>query len=204
MPEDALVFAAFNNPNKITPAIFDIWMRLLQEAPGSVLWLLADAPVTENNLRREAAARGVAGERLVFADRVDIPDYLGRLVLADLFLDCHPYNAGATANDALWMGLPVLTCSGETYVSRMAGSLLTTLGLPELITHSLPDYEAHALELIRDPNRLAAIRAKLAEQRETSALFDTPRYTRHLEAAYTRMWDIHTAGHLPRRFAVPL
>ena len=202
LPENALVFAAFNNPNKITPAIFDIWMRLLREAPGSVLWLLSDAPVTENNLRREAQARGVAGERLIFANRVDIPDYLGRLALADLFLDCHPYNAGATANDALWMGLPVLTCSGGTYVSRMAGSLLTTLGLPELITHSLPDYETRAIELIHDPARLAAIRARLAERRETSPLFDTVRYTRNLEAAYTRMWDIHAAGEAPRPFTV--
>ncbi|MEA4839128.1 MAG: tetratricopeptide repeat protein [Rhodospirillaceae bacterium] len=204
LPENALVFAAFNNNYKISADVFDIWMRLLKEAPGSALWLLADTPYTETNLRREAQARGIDAERLVFAGRVKFEEYLGRLALADLFLDCHPYNAGATANDALWMGLPVLTCSGETYVSRMAGSLLTTLGLPELITHSLPDYEARALELIRDPGRLAAIRAKLAERRETSALFDTPRYTRYLEAAYTEMWAIHAAGEPPRPFAVPL
>lgn len=196
LPDEGLVFCCFNNPYKITPAMFDIWMRLLDRTPGSVLWLVAGNQLVSANLRREAAARGLDSERLVFAARRPYAEYLARYRLADLFLDTLPYNAGATASDALWAGLPVLTCAGETYVSRMAGSLLHAVGLPELVTTSLEEYEALALALARDPARLATLRARLAATRETAPLFDTPRYTRHLEDAYHTMWRA-----LPRHIA---
>jgi protein O-GlcNAc transferase len=153
-------------------------------------------------LRREATSRGIAEERLVFAQPVPMPKYLARLGLADLFLDTLPYNAGATANDALWAGLPVLTYAGGTYVGRMAGSLLTAIGLPELITTSLEEYEALALRLATEPGRLVRLRQKLARNRSTMPLFDTARFTRDIEAAYTKMWETWKAGRPPTAFAV--
>jgi predicted O-linked N-acetylglucosamine transferase (SPINDLY family) len=203
LPDRGLVFCCFNNTFKITPNIFDVWMRLLREVEGSVLWLLAANTDAPNNLRREAKARGVAADRLIFAPRVELSeDYLARIRLADLFLDTLYYNAHATASDALWAGVPILTCSGTTFAGRVAGSLLRTVGLPELITPSLPDYEALALKLARDPVLLGSLRRKLADHREIYPLFDTERCTRHIEAAYTTMWERSQRGEPPQSFAV--
>jgi protein O-GlcNAc transferase len=202
LPPEGVVFCCFNQSYKLTPAVFDIWMRLLRAVPGSTLWLLEANPAVPDNLRREAASRGVAAERLVFAQRVPIPEYLGRLATADLFLDTCPYNAGATANDALWAGLPVLTCSGDSYVGRMAGSMSHAIGLPELVTSSLPEYEARALQLAGEPARLAELRRRLADNRSRMPLFDMARYTRDIEAAYTGMWDRWRAGETPVAFNV--
>jgi protein O-GlcNAc transferase len=202
LPETGFVFCSFNNTYKITPAVFDIWMRLLRDAEGSVLWLLADQTVIERNLRREAEARGISPSRLVFAPRVDYADHLARYRLADLFLDTLPFNAGATASDALWAGLPVVTCAGEAFAGRMAGSLLHAAGLPELVTHSLEDYEALALRLARDSEVHAGFRVRLAMNRTTCPLFDTDRFRRHIEAAYTTMWERWQRGEPPQDFGV--
>jgi predicted O-linked N-acetylglucosamine transferase (SPINDLY family) len=169
-------------------------MRLLRATAGSVLWVLCEDPYAIHNLRREARTRGVAPERLVFAPRMEVNDHLARLQVADLFLDTLPYNAHATAADALWAGLPLLTCPGHSYASRVAASLLHAIGLPELATESLADYEALALALARDPERLAAIRARLVHNRDTEPLFDTARFTRNLEAAYAAIWQRQQAG----------
>ena len=202
LPAEGFVFCSFNNSFKLTPAVFDIWMRLLRAVPGSTLWLLEANPAVPDNLRREAVARGVAASRLVFAGRVPIAEYLARLAAADLFLDSSPYNAGATANDALWAGLPVLTCSGDSYVGRMAGSMLHAIGLPELVTNSLAEYEARALQLAAEPARLAELRRRLADNRARMPLFDLARYTRDLETAFTAMWDRWHAGEMPAPFDV--
>ena len=197
LPPGGFVFCCFNHSYKLTPAVFGLWTRLLRAVPDSVLWLLESNIAVPVNLRREAAARGVAAERLVFARHAPVGDYFARLAAADLFLDTHPYNAGAVANDALWAGLPVLTCAGDSYVGRMAGSMLHAIGLPELVTRSLAEYEARALELAREPHRLAALRERLAENRARMPLFDMARYTRDIEAAYTEMWDRGRAGEPP-------
>ncbi len=203
LPERGFVFACFNNNHKITPAFFDIWMRLLRAVPGSVLWLLQDNPWTAENLRGQAQARDVSPDRLVFAPRCKLPEHLARQRLADLFLDTLPYNAHTTTSDALWAGLPVLTCAGRSFAARVAGSLLRAAGLPELVTHSIEDYEALALKLARDPGLLAGIRRKLAANRLTTPLFDCERYCRHLEAAYQHMWRTWQNGEPPRPIAVP-
>ena len=202
LPPQGFVFCCFNSSYKITPALFDIWMRLLTAVPDSVLWLFEANPLVKTNLRREAIDRGVAAERLVFAPGVPMPEHLARLALADLFLDTLPYNAGATANDALWVGLPVLTCAGETYVGRMAGALLLAAGLPELVTTSLETYEAVALRLATEPGRLAALRQRLVRNRSTMPLFDIASITREVEAAYARMWETWRAGRPPAGFAI--
>jgi predicted O-linked N-acetylglucosamine transferase (SPINDLY family) len=203
LPERGFVFCCFNNSYKITPAIFDVWMRLLGAVEGSVLWLSAAHASAVANLRREAAQRGVVGDRLVFAPRLPRnEDHLARLRLADLFVDTLYFNAHTTAADALWAGVPVLTCPGATYASRVAGSLLAAVGLPELITRSLADYEALALRLARDPGHLAALRHRLAHNRDTFPLFDTRRFTRNIEAAYATMWERTQRGEPPQSFAV--
>jgi predicted O-linked N-acetylglucosamine transferase (SPINDLY family) len=203
LPETGFVFTCHNSVHKIGPDVFDVWMRLLRAVEGSVLWLSFENPTVNGNLRREARARGVAPERLLFAPRVPaIEDHLARLRLAGLFLDTLPYNAHATACDALWAGLPVLTCTGNTFAGRVAASLLQALGLPELITSSLAEYEGLALALAQTPDRLAALRAKLICNRQTEPLFDTAGYTRHLESAYTMMWERSQRGEPPRSFSV--
>ncbi len=202
LPASGFVFCCFNNSYKVTTPIFEVWMRLLHATDASVLWLLQDNEGAEKNLRHEAAARGIDPARLVFAVRVPLEEHLARQRLADLFLDTIPYNAHTTASDALWAGLPVLTCCGKSFTGRVAASLLTAVGLSELITHSLADYEALALRLARDRSLLASIKTKLIRNRENYPLFDSKRFTRHLEAAYTMMWEIWQRGESPRSFDV--
>jgi protein O-GlcNAc transferase len=202
LPKSGFVFCSFNNSHKITPDIFDSWMRLLREVEGSVLWLLAGNPAAVRNLRREAAERGVDPDRLVFAPFAPLEDYLARQSLADLFLDTLPYNAHTTAFYALWAGLPVVSRPGLSFAARVAASLLKAIGLPELIASTPTDYEALALSLARNPDRLAAIRTKLAANRATHPLFDTARFTRHLECAFEIMWERAERGEPPEDFAV--
>ena len=203
LPQDGFVFCCFNAPYKLNPAMFDVWMRILARTPRSVLWLLGGSDVLQRNLRQEAQRRGVDPDRLVFAGRIGTQDYLARYRLADLFLDTLPFNGGATASDALWAGLPVLTCAGEVYASRMAGSLLRAVGLPELVTERLEDYEALALELAADDARLRDTKDRLARNRLRAPLFDTERFTRSLEAAYAAMWEIRQKGEAPRHIDLP-
>ncbi|WP_411885654.1 tetratricopeptide repeat protein [Polaromonas sp. YR568] len=203
LPAPGFVFCCFNNNYKITPGVFDVWMRLLNAVGGSVLWLLQDNAAVSRNLRAEALRRGVAAERLVFAPRVDLDKHLARHKLADLFLDTLPYNAHTTASDALWAGLPVLTCMGTTFPGRVAASLLNAVGLPELVTENLADYEALALKLARSPDLLSGIRARLWRNRSEYPLFDTKRFCAHMESAYTMMWERHQRGDPPASFAVP-
>jgi predicted O-linked N-acetylglucosamine transferase (SPINDLY family) len=202
LPDSGFVFCCFNNNYKITPDIFERWMRLLGHVEGSVLWLLEDNAVAARNLRREAEIRGVVPKRLVFAPRVKLDDHLARHRLADLFLDTLPINAHTTASDALWAGLPVVTCLGTTFAGRVAASVLNAVGLPELVAHSLEEYEALALKLATDAGLLVEIKAKLARNRETCALFDTDRFRRHIEAAYVTMWERYQRGEPPASFAV--
>jgi protein O-GlcNAc transferase len=203
LPEAAFVFCCFNNTYKINPLIFDVWMRLLRAVPESVLWLSKPNSTAELNLGKEAELRGVSRERIIFAPKLnELSDHLARQRQADLFLDTLPYNAHTTASDALWAGLPVLTCLGETFAGRVAASVLNAIGLPELITTSLDDYEALAVKLAREPSLLASITAKLACNRDTYPLFGTARFTRHIEAAYTMMWQRHQSGEVPQAFAV--
>ena len=189
LPDEGVVFCSFNHDYKIAPHVFNVWMNLLREVPGSVLWLMSRSPLSQENLRKEATARGVDPDRLVFAQRVPrVEDHLARYRQADIFLDTHPYNAHTTCADALMAGLPVVTCMGGAFPSRVAGSLLHAAGIPELVTSSLADYEALALQLARDPARLAAVKAKLAATRASTALCDADAFTRNLEAIYTAMW----------------
>jgi predicted O-linked N-acetylglucosamine transferase (SPINDLY family) len=181
LPDTAFVLCSFNNNYKITPVVFDIWMRVLQQFPHAVLWLIKDTTTAENNLRSEARARGVDPERLIFAKRLKPEEHLARHVCADLFLDTYPCNAHTTASDALWTGLPLVTCSGNSFASRVAGSLLTTIGLPELITENLIDYEKKIIDLMTKPNELADIRNHLLNNKTTSPLFDTQRYAKDWE-----------------------
>ncbi|MDP8986440.1 MAG: tetratricopeptide repeat protein [Pseudomonadota bacterium] len=205
LPEGAFVFCCFNTQYKIVPAVFDVWMHLLHAVDGSVLWLSAGRESVVLNLHREALKRGVSPDRLVFAPRLpNLADHLARYRLADLFLDTLPFNAHTTASDALRAGLPVLTCRGRTFAGRVASSLLGAAGLSELITENLAEYEAAALRLARSADLLAAYRERLAQHRSASPLFDTWRFRRNLEAAYTIMWERREGGLPPRHFAVPI
>lgn len=194
LPESGFVYCCFNATYKITPETFASWMRILSAVPGSVLFLLGGSTTVERSLRRQAASHGVSPERLVFAARVGNAEYLARYRVADLFLDTLPYNAGTTASDALWAGLPVLTCAGKSFAARVAASILTAAGLPELITHDRAHFERLAIELASEPPRAAAIRRMLAQNRSTCALFDTPTFTRNIEALYERMYEQYHAG----------
>ena len=202
LPDTGFVFCSFNNNWKITAPIFAIWMRLLTAVPGSVLWLIEDNAGASGNLRRAAVAHGVDPDRLVFAPRVREAEHLARHRLADLFLDTLPYNAHTTASDALWSGLPLLTCRGASFPARVGASLLQATGLPELVTESLAEYEALALKLAKDPSLLKALRDKLAGNAARAPLFDTDCTRRDLEAAYGAMWETAKRGEPPRSFAV--
>ena len=188
LPDDAFVFCSFNQTFKITPDVFAVWMRLLNAIPNSVLWLLDCNQWAKQNLIQEAANLGIANDRIIFAPRVAIADHLARHAHADLFLDTLPYNAHTTCSDALWMGLPVLTCAGDTFASRVAGSLLMAADLPELITYNLQDYEAKALQLANSPAELKKIREYLSANKANSRLFDTARFAKSLEESYQVMW----------------
>jgi predicted O-linked N-acetylglucosamine transferase (SPINDLY family) len=202
LPEQGFVFCCFNNNFKITPDIFDIWMGLLLKVKGSVLWLYEGNAPARRNLLREAENRGIPADRLVFAPFVPHREHLSRVSLGDLFLDTLPCNAHTTASDALWCGVPVLTCPGSTFAGRVAASLVRAAGLPELAVHTPAEYEALALRLAEDPGMLAALKQHLARNRDTIALFDTPRYARSLEAAYRTMWLRSQRGEAPASFAV--
>ena len=202
LPQTGFVFCCFNNNYKITPWMFDAWMRILQAVEGSVLWLLEDNPMAARNLQREASARGMDPARLIFAKRIKVDEHLARHALADLFLDTLPCNAHTTASDALWAGLPVLTCAGNTFAGRVAASLLCALDLPELVTDSLQNYERLAIELAREASRLATIREKLLRQRVVSTLFDGVNFARKLESAFVYMHERARAGLPPEHFRV--
>jgi protein O-GlcNAc transferase len=191
LPEQGFVFCCFNNAYKILPEVFAVWMRLLAAVAGSVLWLLDTGAEAKANLRREAQRAGVDPGRLIFAPIVAVGEHVARHAAADLFVDTYPYGAHTTANDALLAGLPVLTRVGETMVSRIAGAQLQAIGLPELITGTLPEYEALGLELAREPPLLARYRARLAANRHTHPLFDMSRYARDFEEAMERIWEEH-------------
>ena len=177
-------------------------MRLLERIHGSVLWLFRDRALAETNLRREAAARGIDPARLVFAARLPQADHLARHQLADLFLDTLPYNAHTTASDALWMGLPVVTCCGQSFAGRVAASLLRAIGMPDLVTSDLESYERLALRIASEPSVLLELRERLRRNRLSQPVFDTDRYRQHIEAAYMRMWENWQHGKVPESFAV--
>lgn len=203
LPASGFVFCCFNNAYKITPALFERWMRILARVEGSVLWLLGDNPDMQRNLRREAAACGVERQRLIFANRVDLPDHLARQRAADLFLDTLPCNAHTTASDALWAGVPVLTCPGESLAARVAASLLTAIGIPDLIAPTPQHYEDMACHWATQPQELADIRERLRKTRLTAPLFDTTLYCKHLELALTNIHENHLAGAPRNNIDVP-
>jgi protein O-GlcNAc transferase len=202
LPGTGFVFCNFNQSYKLVPETFAIWMRLLKQVEGSVLWLMAGNGAFAPHLRQEAERQGVEGERLVFAQNRSLDQHLARLSLADLFLDTTPYNAHTTASDALWAGVPLLTCQGRAFAGRVAASLLGAIGLPELITDDWAAYEALALRLAREPARLRGLRDGLAQNRATHPLFDTNRFRRHIESAYRQMWEIAERGEAPRHFSI--
>lgn len=202
LPASGFIYCCFNNTYKITPEVFSSWMRILSQVEGSVLWLLEDNPVAPSNLRREAQLRGINPERLIFAKRMGTAEHLARQRLADLFIDTLPYNAHTTASDALWAGLPVLTCAGEAFAGRVAASLLDAARLPELIAATPAHYESVAIELARSPEQLAAFKRRLSENRLSCPLFDTPLFTRHIEAAYARIAERYHDGLAPEHIYI--
>lgn len=202
LPQSGFVFCCFNNTYKITPQIFDVWMRLLDKTAHSVFWLIEASPATRANLRREVERRGISPDRLIFAARLPHAEHLARYRHADLFLDTLPYNAHTTASDALWVGVPVLTCLGTTFAGRVAASLLKASDLDALVTNSLEEYEAVAIKLAEEPSYLASLRTRLQRNRLICPLFNTELFTRHIEAAYATMWECHQRGEPPRAFAV--
>jgi protein O-GlcNAc transferase len=202
LPENGFVFSCFNNLYKLSPEIFDIWMRILNEIEGSVLWLGSSGAAAKNNVLRAASLHGIAPERVIFARYMDrVEAHLARQRLADLFLDTLPYCAHSTGSDALWAGLPLLTRMGDTFAGRVAASLLSVSGLPELVTNSAEEYEAKAVELARSPDRLAAVREKLRRNQSSTPLFDTALFTRDLETVYRAMWRRHLSGLPPEDIA---
>jgi protein O-GlcNAc transferase len=202
LPETASVWCSFHASYKISPPLFEVWMRVLEREPSGVLWLLLNDEAAERNIRLEAGARGVDPRRIVAAKTVPYPQHLARLGLADLCLDTWPFNGGATTSDALFAGVPVLTCAGESFAARMSGSLLQCSGLPELVTHSLEEYESIALDLAHRPRLLAELRARLTRNRADNPLFDSRRFCRHLEAAYLEMHARRQHGERPASFKV--
>ncbi len=202
LPEHAFVFCCFNTLRKIDREIFSVWMAVMRKVPHSVLWLIREDPQAELNLRREARDRDVDPDRLVFAGKLDKATHLARHRLADLFLDTYICNAHTTASDALWAGLPLLTCPGATFARRVAASLLSAARLPELIARDLDEYRDIAIRLAGDRELLSGLRKRLAQSRGTCALFDTPKYVRNLEAAYRTMLEIYRSGGAPHSFPV--
>jgi predicted O-linked N-acetylglucosamine transferase (SPINDLY family) len=202
LPEKGFIFCCFNNNFKIHPVTFDSWMRILKAVDGSVLWVFQDNAWVVDNLKKEAVKRGIAAHRLVFAERMPQADHLARHCQADLFLDTFPYNAHTTASDALWARLPVLTLMGESFASRVAASLLNAIGLTELITNTQEEYEELAIELALNPKKIADIKLKLASNRLTTPLFDTPLFTKNLEAAYSKMYERYHAGLPPNHLFI--
>lgn len=197
LPEQGFVYCCFNNNHKIMPASFASWMRILLRVPGSVLWLLEDHPDVKPHLQQQAAHAGVDPKRLIFAPRMEMSKHLSRHSAADLFLDTLPYNAHTTASDALWAGLPVLTLIGKAFPARVAASLLTAVGLPELVTHSTEEYEALAIKLAKEPQGMATLKEKLSGQRLTSALFNTRQLCQNLETIFLAMHQRCQQGLLP-------
>jgi protein O-GlcNAc transferase len=202
LPEESFVYCCFNAAYKISPETFAVWMRVLRETRCGVLWLLDDNEAATRNLRKEAERSGLAPERLVFAPRRPPAEHIARYRLADLFLDTLPVGAHTTASEALWAGLPVLTCAGRAFPGRVCASLLAAAGLPELIADNPVQYETLARDLAAAPKHLRTLRERLTRNRETCALFDIDRFRRHLENAYRRMWGRHRAGESPGGFAV--
>ena len=204
LPPMGFVFCCFNSNYKITARVLDCWIRILKKVEGSVLWLFESDAKAASNLRQEVLTRGVNPERLIFAKRLPLlGEHLARYRSADLFLDTLPYNAHATASDALWAGLPVLTCLGETFAGRVAASLLNAIDLPELVTTTPEAYEAFAIELATHPDRLKEIKQKLAKNRLTTPLFDTELFTKHIQTAYIAMYERYHAGLAPCDIYVP-
>ena len=202
LPTDGFIFCNFNHANKFTPATFALWMRILDQVPGSYLWLLAPAPLAQENLRREAMRKGIAPARLIFAEHLPFEKHLARLGLADLFLDGLPYGAHTTASDALWAGLPLITCRGNAFAGRVAASLLEAVGLPELVTQDAAAFEALALRLAREPRLLDDMRKRLTRARSEMPLFDTARTTRDIETAWRMMFE--RRAQRAESFAVPI
>jgi predicted O-linked N-acetylglucosamine transferase (SPINDLY family) len=203
LPENAFIFCCFNNDYKFNPQVLDAWARILLATENSVLWISENTEHFRVNLTTEFEKRGVESTRIIYAQRLEsMADHLARYALADLFLDTHPYNAHTTAVDALKAGIPVLTLIGQSFAGRVAASLLNAIGLPELITHTQEEYEALAIELAMNPQKLAAIKLKLANNRLTTALFNTPLFTKNLEAAYSEMYQRYRADLPPDHIAI--
>jgi predicted O-linked N-acetylglucosamine transferase (SPINDLY family) len=202
LPENGFVYCCFNNNLKITPNIFDSWTRILKAVPGSVLWLLEDNALAKANLIQEAQSRGLSEDCLVFAGRLDLPEHLARHRVADLFIDTVPCNAHTTASDALWVGLPVLTILGETFAGRVAASLLSAINMPELIAKSLNEYEALAIDLAKNPEKLKALKEKLQQNRLTTPLFNTQLSTDQVESAYIKMYERYQTGLPPEHLEI--
>jgi predicted O-linked N-acetylglucosamine transferase (SPINDLY family) len=202
LPSEGFVFCCFNNNYKITPSVFDSWVRILKAVPNSVLWLFQDNPLAAINLRKEAKARGIDEARLVFAKSMPLDQHLARHSAADLFLDTLPYNAHTTASDALWAGLPLLTCMGESFASRVAASLLKAVGMPELIANTQEEYEAKAIELAQNPDQLNALKQKLQSNCLSAPLFNTEKITRHIEQAYANVYERYHADLMPENIYV--
>jgi len=194
LPDQGFVFCCFNNTYKFTPTVFDSWARILKAVEGSVLIVFANNELSKINLTKEINLRGIESNRLIFADSIGRAEYLARYRVADLFLDTHPYNAETTASDALKMGLPLITMIGESFNSREAASILNSINLPELITNSMEEYEALAIELATNPDQLTKIKDKLHNNLSEAPLFDTPLFTKNLESAYTQMYERHQKG----------
>jgi len=202
LPEDGFVFCSFNRNDKFEPVMFGAWMRILNRVPGGILWLLEADPMAVDNLKRGAEARGIEPARILFGRQLPREKHLARMRLADLALDTRVYNGHTTTSDALRVGVLVVTLEGRHFASRVSASLLKAIGLPELIAHDLEGFEALAVRMAENPDELGKIRRRLAGNRASSPLFDTPRFVRDLENAYRRMWEIHVKGERPRAIDV--
>ena len=197
LPDKGFIFCCFNNTYKFTPQIFDSWAKILHQVEGSVLIVFANNELSKTNLSKEIVNRGVDSNRLIFGDSLSRPEYLARYKSADLFLDTHPYNAGTTASDALRMGLPMLTYVGNSYQSRMGASIVSALNLPELVANHIEEYEKIAIDLAKNPDKLKVIKDKLLKNLSTAPLYDTKRFTKNIEAAYSEMYERYQKGLKP-------